>query len=178
MQDLAEDALSDSDDEDDEDFVPQARKKKKRRRRRVRPPDLRELSMPKPARLDATLDLGDAALAGCSTEVVKGLSSLSSPIANVVLLPGRRPTRGTPAAKQVVEFSAIYSVQLPGMPFYHDAFHALLTNGPDGSDIAGEVARLNLSPPAMAVAAPINAAWLARRPRRRRRDASSARTQD
>jgi GNAT superfamily N-acetyltransferase len=38
----------------------------------------------------------------------------------------------------VAEYRAIYSVQLPGMPFYHsDVCHALLTLDPAGEDVSG-----------------------------------------
>lgn len=137
---------SDSDSEDDADYVPRPKRPKfKKKKKKPKMPNLTELSLPKPSqRLDQDLDLGDAALSGCAFSELE-LTRLSSPrlpdrappTAKVALLAGRRPTRSAPDDPRITEFRAIYSVQLPGMPFYNEAVHALLTLDPAGEDVAG-----------------------------------------
>lgn len=156
---LGSEDSSDEDDEDDDDYVPPEQrgiKKKKRSKKPRKPkqPDLVALSLPKPTRrLDPDLDLGDAALSGCSFDDLdiagwcaipgwqrrEGFLPSSAPAsAKLQLLPGRRSTRGAPEDVRVAEYRAIYSVQLPGMPFYHsDVCHALLTLDPAGEDVSG-----------------------------------------
>lgn len=148
---------SDTDSEDDEDYIPEKRpkrraKSKKKKVKKVKPPNLTELSLPKPAsRLDPTLDLGDAALTSAFCDDNLDLSSMVSPSlpdappsAHVRLLVGRRPTRGTPDVSEIAEYRAIYSVQLPGMPFYYDAFHALLTTGASNDHVVSAGATFRL----------------------------------
>ena len=144
----------DSDSEEDLDYVPGVEKEmkrkpttgKKKRKKRKQAPDLRELSLPKPARrLDADIDLGDAALTGSTFDDELKLSTAcprlpeSAPAeAKVVILVGRKPTRGTAEDPRLTEARAIMNVQLAGMPFYYDAYHALLTLDAAGSeDIVG-----------------------------------------
>ena len=156
---LGSEDSSDEDDEDDDDYVPTEQrgiKKKKRSKKPRKPkqPDLVALSLPKPTRrLDPDLDLGDAALSGCSFDDLdiagwcaipgwqrrEGFLPSSAPAsAKLQLLPGRRATRGAPEDVRVAEYRAIYSVQLPGMPFYHsDVCHALLPLDPAGEDVSG-----------------------------------------
>jgi GNAT superfamily N-acetyltransferase len=149
---------SSDDDADDDDYVPPEqrgiKKKRSKKPRKPKQPDLVALSLPKPTRrLDPDLDLGDAALSGCSFDDLdisgwcaipgwqrrEGFLPSSAPAsAKLQLLPGRRPTRGAPEDVRVAEYRAIYSVQLPGMPFYHsDVCHALLTLDPAGEDVSG-----------------------------------------
>ena len=136
---------------DDEDYVPQKRKrttttttikKKKKKKKKPKPPNLDELSLPKPAaRLDPLISLGDAALVGCTFESAGALSSSSSSAktskSHSVLLEGRRPTRGQADDFRLADYKAIYSVQLPGMPFYYDAYHVAHTSDAALTDVLG-----------------------------------------
>ena len=139
--------LSDYDSDEDEDYNPQEqpRKKKKKltkKRRKIRKePDLTELSLPKAAqRLDPDLDLTGATLHGCLSDEHK-LSALGSvpppkgavPMVALEVVAGRVPTRGTLEDERVVQYRKFYAVQLPGMPFYNNAYHLVLTA--DAGDI-------------------------------------------
>ena len=139
---------SDDTDSEDEEYVPKENrprlkktlKKKKKKKRKL--PNLDELSLPKPpARLDANLDLGDAALAGCAVDdkVEPQMSPILFSGVRCDLLVARPPTRSTPSEQNVAEYRTIYGLQLPGMPFYYDACQALLTldDGPAPGPVSG-----------------------------------------
>jgi GNAT superfamily N-acetyltransferase len=133
-----------SDDTDDEDYnpaeddkkrlKPQRRLKKRRKKKKAKPPDLREMSLPKAqSRLDPGLVLG---LIGSTCTLAEDVAmSISRPpkladdaptSAQLTLLSrAPRPTRGTDDDPGVAQYRAFYGVQLPGMPFYHDAAQLL-----------------------------------------------------
>ena len=139
---------TESDSESDCDYVPPKKKRKRRgqaeKKKQAKPamPNLVELSLPKPAaRLDPTLSLGDAALAGCVFGDPLTLSSTRRPKRGIVILHNqKRPTRNDPGDARVAEYKAFYDKQLPGMCFYYDSYHALLMD--DGHVLGGSTFQL------------------------------------
>ena len=149
MDDTLDDEVSDYDSEEDGDYVPGAASKKKKRlkkKRKRKEPDLTELSLPKAReRLEPDIDLSGAALHGSFTEehkttsvgpvrLPKDVGKLTSGGLEVVV--GRRPTRGTLEHPGVSQYRIFYGVQLPGMPFYNDAYHLLLSVDSQGDVVS------------------------------------------
>lgn len=139
---------TESDSESDCDYMPPKKKRNRRgqtgKKKKAKPtmPNLVELSLPKPAaRLDPTLSLGDAALAGCVFGDPLSLSSTRRPKRGIVIVRGaRRPTRNDPGDARIVEYKAFYDKQLPGMCFYYESYHALLMH--DGHVLGGSTFQL------------------------------------
>ena len=146
---IDDEASDDEEDEDDADYVPgehrPKRKKRLKKKRKRKEPDLTELSLPKAAqRLEPDIDLSGAALHGCLTDEHKlaavgplRLPKGAPPAAAVELVVGRRPTRGTSEHPGVSQYRLFYGIQLPGMPFYNDAYHLLLTLDAQGDVVSG-----------------------------------------
>ena len=139
-----------SSDDDDDDYVPEAALKKrrltkKRRKRKQRLPDFSALSIPRPVqRLHPDFALSQEFLRGACVEEYE-LSSLgrgpkpegAAEDAAVHLIAGVED--GGPANDDplVARWRKIYKRELPGCPYYDDAYHMLYTMDANGAIVSG-----------------------------------------
>lgn len=113
------------------------KKRKKKRKKRTPLPDFDVLSLPKPDRkLDENLDLSLSSLYGCSYDELEmqNLGCKRLPKETAFYDDGRchfvagSDDGGPPADDPLLaQYLSHYKVQLPGLDFYDDAYHALLT---------------------------------------------------
>jgi hypothetical protein len=157
---------NDTEDSEDEDFVPEKasvakgikkkKLKKKKRKKPVKSPDMTELSLPKPAvRLSKDLDLsGSAVMGSVQWEHEMDQSLLGQfvappkdlafqPDVSARTLKGWKVTRGSPDDEGTAQYRLFYAKQLPGMPFYDDAYHVLLTLDGPARKLVGGAATFN-----------------------------------
>lgn len=160
-----DDAISlgsnDTDEEEDDDYVPEkssvprAIKKKKalkkRRKKRIKSPDMTELSLPKPApRLSNDIDLSGSMVMNSvqwEHEMETKLGRLAvprdlafQPDVHARTLKGWKVTRSSPDDPGLAQYRTFYAKQLPGMPFYDDSYHVLLTLDGEARSVVGAAA--------------------------------------